>query len=80
MKERNLIMDNKMRCETCGATNFEKIIFEKPKRIAYLSDMSILEQNTGDNREQENICIDCFKKEITEQSKSHKVRFEIIPK
>lgn len=73
-------MDNALRCETCGATNFEKIIFEKPLRIAYLSDVSVLEQNTGDRRKQKNICIDCFDKEITLQCENHKTRFTIIPK
>lgn len=66
-----------MCCETCGATSREKILFEKPKRIAFLSDITVLEQNTGDKREQENICIDCFKKEIALAAKQHKNRFTI---
>ena len=69
---------NIMRCETCGATSREKILFEKPKRIAYLSDITILSQKTGDTRTQENICMDCFRKEIEAIGRHHKNRFDIF--
>jgi hypothetical protein len=74
------ILNNRIKCETCGATSYERIVFEKPKRIAYLSDMSILKQNTGDDREQENICLECFKEEVIKQSKTHRRRMKAITK
>ena len=71
------MIDNIMRCETCGSTHHEKILFEKPKRIVFGSDLTILEQNTGDQREQENICTNCFLKEVEKVAEAHKTRATI---
>jgi len=71
--------ENLLCCETCGVDSHsvKTPIFEKPFRIAMKSDMKILEQNTNDHRKQENICLDCFTKEISELSKECKTRYEI---
>lgn len=60
-------MRNSIKCETCGASTYDKIIFEKPKRFSYLAHISNLNQKGSGNITQENICMDCFMKELTEK-------------
>ncbi len=71
--------DNLLHCETCGSDihNVKTPIFEKPIKMAFRSDMKVLEQNTGDHRQRENICLNCFSKEINRLSEDCRTRLEI---
>ncbi|MDR5047791.1 hypothetical protein FNE59_19975 [Bacillus thuringiensis] len=68
--------DNLLRCDTCGMDThqIDTPIFEKPLRFAFRSDIKTLQQNNSSKRTQENICLDCFSKELKELSKNCKTR------
>lgn len=72
--------DDLLRCETCGNDihNVKTPIFEKPLRMAFRSDMKVLKQNTSDYRKQENICLECFSKELNSLSEDCQTKMEII--
>ncbi|SPF54090.1 conserved hypothetical protein [Candidatus Desulfosporosinus infrequens] len=64
-------------CETCGKTHHDTPIIEKPFKLAFYSDVMQLQQNTGDYRKQENICLDCLQIEINSLKKQCKTRVKI---
>lgn len=61
-----------MRCETCGKSYKETPIVEKPFRFAFQADVVYLDQNTGDQRKQENICLPCLTEEVERLKESCK--------
>lgn len=46
-------------------------------RMAFRSDMKVLKQKTGDYRHQENICLECYSKELSSLSEDCQSRMEI---
>ncbi|MEK4781101.1 hypothetical protein COM24_07095 [Bacillus toyonensis] len=68
--------DNLLRCDTCGMDThqIDTPIFEKPLRFAFRSDIKTLQQNNSSKRTQENICLDCFSKELKQLSKNCKTQ------
>lgn len=69
--------DNLLRCETCGQSTYETPIIEKPFRFAFLSDVQLLEQQTGDHRKQENICLDCLNSEIEKEKSKYEKKLSV---
>lgn len=59
-------------CDTCGKTHWEAPIIEKPIRFAYRLNVIQLKQNTGDHRQQENICLSCLQTEINNLREQYK--------
>lgn len=77
-RRENLVMSNIiMKCETCGKTVHEIIIIRKPKEVAYKSNISAVPQNNIDGREQDNICLNCLKKELEIICKNHKTEYQL---
>lgn len=60
--------NNRLRCEICGRSHFETPIIEKPLRFGSKANIYTLSQVNNDNRKQDNICLDCLKKEIEKVS------------
>jgi hypothetical protein len=70
-------MDEVMECETCGKTVHETPIIEKPIRVAFLSQIAILNQDTGSHRTQENICLQCLGDDIIKVTAEHRIKITI---
>jgi hypothetical protein len=66
-----------MKCETCGKSVNETPIIEKPIRVGYLSQITVLNQDTNDHRTQENICLPCLGEDIAKATSKHRIKINI---
>lgn len=71
--------NNQLICETCGLDThqIDTPIFEKPLKFAFRSNIRQLKQKTDDQRTQENICLDCFSKELKQLSEGWKTKYSV---
>ncbi|ODP27440.1 hypothetical protein PTI45_03150 [Paenibacillus nuruki] len=65
MNSKEKIDENELKCDRCGISHWDNVIFLLPEKVFYQFDVATLTQENTDGLKQDNICLSCFQVSIT---------------